>query len=963
MNQGEMKMLRMFECSCGEVIIRDKPQQKALCPNCRHYVKTYADFKDEEEYTKFQQLESDLIELQEFDHESVPVDEPVDEVNDVDENNIYEQKFLFKASKSATLVSDLFIDVAKDFNFRHVGITKEFGKNNRSLTVEFKGYEFTADFTKFKATYDKEIVKRALHGRQLNVNTYHLYRDNKGDGRGYLTLVAGKKYLVLQVPYIKEFEEFIAKFKNSRKIQKHRVFTSDPVAESDKRSRYERYAYVIPENQLGFFLNKFIKFKWDDMCKPASDEELAASKQIYHPKKNLDDLELNSEYRVNKIHELIQEFLDTKELTEVLTKVGIHRGKGYGFAKEFIDAKVESVEELIKALAEIGVYLDDIDTKMAEPVVYVRSAYCPPSPWIYKPIAVPDHLTAKEAIEFKTHRFELMDMKEYDKICSNIPKTTIYEDRILEDVIIEVLGLDNKSSLEALINVFKINEARRILGLFKALRKCSSRQKERAILKELRNEERALVNELKQYSRNAVPKRIELGNLLQEQIRYLTFKESTNVYFKEMEDETPASIEDHDLYHFEYKSDFDEEVQQVKIRNSVPTKLEELSYADNRKIMPPVELGNYLRTNVQYKSKTEAIINPFYDDDSALMKEILYFKGQNVLEDDSFKDKRALVVTGARKLNSMVKEFLPAIMYHKFKNYDYIITGGNGDTDTLAERIALKMDIPIIQCSPRNVARINGHQKNILKAGGTLYSFKGAKEKYGGPLDYQLRDELMAQIGARAQGRAFAVAAEVFSGTAITAWYCKEEGLTVDTFASPCLENYHTPRKEVDHLSREELLDIMKDKNPYVYNQMVFNDLMAKKGKTTAAEYIKDPIYPVFRAKQEALKAKEDISNVITHGPGYRKLVNPTLSKNQVLEVGLQKQTLAEAQAEFQANRRRTKRIQHFNMLCNKAMKLKRENPDEYEDFIREYPEVKEEIAKREENIKAFRARRAKNKR
>lgn len=936
MNQGEMKMIRVFKCSCGEVIIRDKPQQKALCPKCRHYVKTYIDFKDMEEYTAFEQLESDLIELQEF--------EQVDDT--VDETNIYEQKFLFRASKSATLVSDLFIDVAKDFKFRHVGITKEFGKNNRSLTVEFKGYEFTADFTRFKKEYDKEIVKRALHGRQLNVNTYHLYRDNNGDGRGYLTLVAGKKYLVLQVPYIKEFEEFIAKFKNSRKIQKHRVFTSDPVAESDKRSRYERYAYVIPENQLGFFLKKFIQFKWDDMCKPASDEELAASKQIYHPKKNLDDLELNSEYRVNKIYELIQEFLPEKS------------------DEESVDESVdEPAEELVKELAEIGVYLDDIDTKMAEPVAYMRYAYCPPSPWIYKPIAVPDHLTAKEAIEFKTHRFELMDMKEYDKICSEIPKTLVYEDRVLEDVIIEVLGLDNKSSLEGLINVFKINEARRILGLFKALRKCSSRQKERAILKELRNEEEALVNELKQYSRNAVPKRIELGNLLQEQIRYLTFKESTNVYFKEMEDETPASIEDHDLYHFEYKSDFDEEVQQVKIRNSVPTKLEELSYADNRKIMPPVELGNYLRTNVQYKSKTEAIINPFYDDDSALMKEILYFKGQNVLEDDSFKDKRALVVTGARKLNSMVKEFLPAIMYHKFKNYDYIITGGNGDTDTIAERIALKMDIPIIQCSPRNVARINGHQKNILKAGGTLYSFKGVKEKYGGPLDYQLRDELMAQIGARAQGRAFAVAAEVFSGTAITAWYCKEEGLTVDTFASPCLENYHAPRKEVDHLSREELLDIMKDKNPYVYNQMVFNDLMAKKGKTTAAEYIKDPIYPVFRAKQEALKAKEDISNVITHGPGYRKLVNPTLSKNQVLEVGLQKQALAEAQAEFQANRRRTKRIQHFNMLCNKAMKLKRENPDEYEDFIREYPEVKEEIAKREENIKAFRARRAKNKR
>lgn len=927
-----MKMIRVFKCSCGEVIIRDKPQQKALCPKCRHYVKTYIDFKDMEEYTAFEQLESDLIELQEF--------EQVDDT--VDETNIYEQKFLFKASKSATLVSDLFIDVAKDFNFRHVGITKEFGKNNKSLTVEFKGYEFTADFTKFKATYDKEIVKRALHGRQLNVNTYHLYRDNKGDGRGYLTLVAGKKYLVLQVPYIKEFEEFIAKFKNSRKIQKHRVFTSDPVAESDKRSRYERYAYVIPENQLGFFLRKFIQFKWDDMCKPASDEELAASKQIYHPKKNLDDLELNSEYRVNKIYELIQEFLPEKS------------------DEESVD---ESAEELVKELAEIGVYLDDINTKMAEPVVYIRSESCPPSPWVYKPIAVPDHLTAKETIKFKTHRFELMDMKEYDKICSNIPKTTIYENRVLEDVIIEVLGLDNKSSLEALINVFKINEARRILGLFKALRKCSSRQKERAILKELRNEEGALVNELKQYSRNAVPKRIELGDLLQEQIRYLTFKESTNVYFKEMEDETPASIEDHDLYRFEYKSDFDEEVQQVKIRNSVPTKLEELSYADNRKIMPPVELGNYLRTNVQYKSKTEAIINPFYDDDSVLMKEVLYFKGQNVLEDDSFKDKRALVVTGARKLNSMVKEFLPAIMYHKFKNYDYIITGGNGDTDTIAERIALKMDIPIIQCSPRNVARINGHQKNILKAGGTLYSFKGTKEKYGGPLDYQLRDELMAQIGARAQGRAFAVAAEVFSGTAITAWYCKEEGLTVDTFASPCLENYHAPRKEVDHLSREELLDIMKDKNPYVYNQMVFNDLMAKKGKTTAAEYIKDPIYPVFRAKQEALKAKEDISNVITHGPGYRKLVNPTLSKNQVLEVGLQKQALAEAQAEFQENRRRTKRIQHFNMLCNKAMKLKRESPDQYEDFIREYPEVKDEITKREENIKAFRARRAKNKR
>lgn len=932
MNQGEMKMIRVFKCSCGEVIIRDKPQQKALCPKCRHYVKTYIDFKDMEEYTAFEQLESDLIELQEF--------EQVDDT--VDETNIYEQKFLFKASKSATLVSDLFIDVAKDFNFRHVGITKEFGKNNKSLTVEFKGYEFTADFTKFKATYDKEIVKRALHGRQLNVNTYHLYRDNKGDGRGYLTLVAGKKYLVLQVPYIKEFEEFIAKFKNSRKIQKHRVFTSDPVAESDKRSRYERYAYVIPENQLGFFLRKFIQFKWDDMCKPASDEELAASKQIYHPKKNLDDLELNSEYRVNKIYELIQEFLPEKS------------------DEESVD---ESAEELVKELAEIGVYLDDINTKMAEPVVYIRSESCPPSPWVYKPIAVPDHLTAKETIKFKTHRFELMDMKEYDKICSNIPKTTIYENRVLEDVIIEVLGLDNKSSLEALINVFKINEARRILGLFKALRKCSSRQKERAILKELRNEEGALVNELKQYSRNAVPKRIELGDLLQEQIRYLTFKESTNVYFKEMEDETPASIEDHDLYRFEYKSDFDEEVQQVKIRNSVPTKLEELSYADNRKIMPPVELGNYLRTNVQYKSKTEAIINPFYDDDSVLMKEVLYFKGQNVLEDDSFKDKRALVVTGARKLNSMVKEFLPAIMYHKFKNYDYIITGGNGDTDTIAERIALKMDIPIIQCSPRNVARINGHQKNILKAGGTLYSFKGTKEKYGGPLDYQLRDELMAQIGARAQGKAFAVAAEVFSGTAITAWYCKEEGLTVDTFASPCLENYHAPRKEVDHLSREELLDIMKDKNPYVYNQMVFNDLMAKKGKTTAAEYIKDPIYPVFRAKQEALKAKEDISNVITHGPGYRKLVNPTLSKNQVLEVGLQKQALAEAQAEFQENRRRTKRIQHFNMLCNKAMKLKRESPDQYEDFIREYPEVKDEITKREENIKAFRARRAKNKR
>lgn len=963
-----MKMIRVFECECcGESIIRDKPQQKALCPNCRHYVKTYADFKDEEEYTKFQQLESDLIELQEFDHESVPVDEQVDDTMDVDESKIYEQKFLFRASKSATLVSDLFVDVAKDFNFRHVGITKEFGKNNRSLTVGFKGYDFIADFTRFKKDYDKEVVKRALHGRKLNVNTYHLYRDNNGDGRGYLTLVAGKKYLVLQVPYIKEFEEFIVKFKESRKIQKQRVFTSDPVAESDKRSRYERYAYVIPENQLGFFLKKFIQFKWDDMCKPASDEELAAAKQIYRPKKNLDDLELDSSYRVNRIYELIQEFLNPKdELTEALTKIGIHGVKFYGSIKEFLNSKMEPVEKLAKELAEIGVYLDDIATKMAEPVVRVRYAYCPPSPWIYKSIPMPDHLKGDEVLKFKTHKFELMDMEEYDKICSEIPKTLVYENRVLEDVIIEVLGLNNKSNLEALISIFKIDEARRIRGLFKALRKCTSRQKERSILKELRKEEkkdRTLVHELKQGSFKAVPKRIELGDLLKEQIRYLTFKESTNVYFKEMEDETPDCIEDHDLYEFEYKSDFDEEVKQVKIRNSVPTELEELSYADNRKIMPPVELGNYLRTNVQYKSKTEAIINPFYDDDSVLMKEVLYFKGQNVLEDDSFKDKRALVVTGARKLNSMVKEFLPAIMYHKFKNYDYIITGGNGDTDTIAERIALKMDIPIIQCSPRNVARINGHQKNILKAGGTLYSFKGAKEKYGGPLDYQLRDELMAQIGARTQGRAFAVAAEVFSGTAITAWYCKEEGLTVDTFASPCLENYHAPRKEVDHLSREELLDIMKDKNPYVYNQMVFNDLMAKKGKTTAAEYIKDPIYPVFRAKQEALKAKEDISNVITHGPGYRKLVNPTLSKNQVLEVGLQKQALAEAQAEFQENRRRTKRIQHFNMLCNKAMKLKRESPDEYEDFIREYPEVKKEIAKREENIKAFRARRAKNKR
>ena len=64
MNQKEVKkMLRAFECDCGEVIIKDKPQSKALCPKCRHYVKIYVDFEDREEYLNFKEILEDLYEL------------------------------------------------------------------------------------------------------------------------------------------------------------------------------------------------------------------------------------------------------------------------------------------------------------------------------------------------------------------------------------------------------------------------------------------------------------------------------------------------------------------------------------------------------------------------------------------------------------------------------------------------------------------------------------------------------------------------------------------------------------------------------------------------------------------------------------------------------------------------------------------------------------------------------------
>ena len=865
MNQKEVKeMLRAFECDCGEVIIKDKPQSKALCPKCRHYVKTYVDFKDREEYLDFKEILEDLQDLKDIEAFKKELEErEIEELENIgveDTEELYPEEFLVSASRAATLPSPLFEPFAKEFYPRRVGLDFTPKKGN-GFVLDFKGYGFVADFDYFKLTYEEEIVKRAVTGKKLNVNTWHILKDEQDQGRGYLHLIEGEKYVSIMVPYIEAFNEDIRRFKESRMIQNHRIFTDSQLESSDKRARRDMYAYVLPDNpvQLGFFLNKYAKYLCAERRKPAQDEELEEAK-TKPVNKSLADLEYEYEFRLERIWTTIQDLLEIP--SSMLHGIKLKHGMRWLETGEYpllIEDQILEVEsdfnkifgdhtnlEILKDLLNIRnnflhLYGEDFETLqerkdqlLTEGTSYTVYHGDVPSRW-----KMVDKEDAIEGLPLemmiggqKVKNYvspsgreqvrQLIPEDEYRAMCAHIQEEERISIPSSPSVISQLLHLDEEDFLQNLQTVFLTKEAKDTRKMMKALN-TSSRMKEREALKAFdQKDDRGrqynavyalLVDENDNPSR--ISTREELGELLREQSKYLFFKASENVHMKEMEETYSTGYEDHSLYSQEIDDQEDN-----GIDYEVPSTFDQLSRHDVNLLEESknFEVCQNKKTKHIWINKMSIIENPFYDSRSRLMKKDIYFKGQNVFKDGFFKNKNILVGSGQRKMTKVTKAYTPTIIKHMLKDCEYIVTGGNGETDKLFETIALELGVKIIQCTPRAI-RLNSHQRKILDAGGTILSFKSLKEKYQGAIDYQLRNELMAQIGSHAKKQggnasALMIGAGTYSGTASTWYFCKEEGLSVETFASPILETNFQPQKiEVSKRNvkeENELKDIAK---------------------------------------------------------------------------------------------------------------------------------------------------------
>ena len=866
MNQKEVKeMLRAFECDCGEVIIKDKPQSKALCPKCRHYVKTYVDFKDREEYLDFKEILEDLQDLKDIEAFKKELEErEIEELENIgveDTEELYPEEFLVSASRAATLPSPLFEPFAKEFYPRRVGLDFTPKKGN-GFVLDFKGYGFVADFDYFKLTYEEEIVKRAVTGKKLNVNTWHILKDEQDQGRGYLHLIEGEKYVSIMVPYIEAFNEDIRRFKESRMIQNHRIFTDSQLESSDKRARRDMYAYVLPDNpvQLGFFLNKYAKYLCAERRKPAQDEELEEAK-TKPVNKSLADLEYEYEFRLERIWTTIQDLLEIP--SSMLHGIKLKHGMRWLETGEYpllIEDQILEVEsdfnkifgdytnlEILKDLLNIRnnflhLYGEDFETLqerkdhlLTEGTSYTVYHGDVPSRWkmVDKEDAI-EGLPLEMMIGGKKVKNyvspsgreqvrQLIPEDEYRAMCAHIQEEERISIPSSPSVISQLLHLDEEDFLQNLQTVFLTKEAKDTRKMMKALN-TSSRMKEREALKAFdQKDDRGrqynavyalLVDENDNPSR--ISTREELGELLREQSKYLFFKASENVHMKEMEETYSTGYEDHTLY----SQEIDDQEEDNGIDYEVPSTFDQLSRHDVNLLEESknFEVCQNKKTKHIWINKMSIIENPFYDSRSRLMKKDIYFKGQNVFKDGFFKNKNILVGSGQRKMTKVTKAYAPTIIKHMLKDCEYIVTGGNGETDKLFETIALELGVKIIQCTPRAI-RLNSHQRKILDAGGTILSFKSLKEKYQGAIDYQLRNELMAQIGSHAKKQggnasALMIGAGTYSGTASTWYFCKEEGLSVETFASPILETNFQPQKvEVSKRNVEEeneLKDIAK---------------------------------------------------------------------------------------------------------------------------------------------------------
>jgi len=846
MNQKEVKkMLRAFECDCGEVIIKDKPQSKALCPKCRHYVKTYVDFEDREEYLDFKEMLEDLqdlkdIEVFEKELEEREIEEQLEDTEDTEE--LYPEEFLVSASRAATLPSPLFEPFAKEFYPRRVGLDFTPKKGN-GFVLDFKGYGFVADFDYFKLTYEEEIVKRAVTGKKLNVNTWHILKDEQDQGRGYLHLIEGEKYVSIMVPYIESFNEDIRRFKESRMIQNHRIFTTSQLESSDKRARRDMYAYVLPDNpvQLGFFLNKYAKYLCAERRKPAQDEELEEAK-TKPVNKSLADLEYEYEFRLERIWTIIQDLLEIP--SSMLHGIKLQHGMRWLETGEYpllIEDQILEVEsdfnkifgdhtnlEILKDLLNIRnnflhLYGEDFeilqerkDHLLTEGTSYTVYHGDVPSRW-----KMVDKEDAIEGLPLemmiggqKVKNYvspsgreqvrQLIPEDEYRAMCAHIQEEERISIPSSPSVISQLLHLDEEDFLQNLQTVFLTKEAKDTRKMMKALN-TSSRMKEREALKAFDQKDdhgrqynaayALLIDENDNPSR--ISTREELGELLREQSKYLFFKASENVHMKEMEETYSTGYEDHSLY----SQEIDDQEENNGTDYEVPSTFDQLSRHDVSLLEESqhFEVCQNKKGKHLWINKMSIIENPFYDSRSKLMRKDIYFKGQNVFDDGFFKEKNVLVGSGQRKMTKVVKAYAPTIIKHMLKDCEYIVTGGNGETDKLFETIALKLGVKIIQCTPRAI-RLNSHQRKILDAGGTILSFKSLKEKYQGAIDYQLRNELMAQIGSHAKEQggnasALMIGAGTYSGTASTWYFCKEEGLNVETFASPILETNFQPQK------------------------------------------------------------------------------------------------------------------------------------------------------------------------
>lgn len=862
-------MLRIFTCECGESIIKDKPQSKALCPKCRHYVKTYVDFEDREEYLDFKEILEDLQDLKDIEAFKKELEErEIEELENIgveDTEELYPEEFLVSASRAATLPSPLFEPFAKEFYPRRVGLDFTPKKGN-GFVLDFKGYGFVADFDYFKLTYEKEIVKRAVTGKKLNVNTWHILKDEQDQGRGYLHLIEGEKYVSIMVPYIEAFNEDIRRFKESRMIQNHRIFTDSQLESSDKRARRDIYAYVLPDNpvQLGFFLNKYAKYLCAERRKPAQDEELEAikSKSV---NKSLADLEYEYEFRLERIWTIIQDLL---EVSSMLHGIKLKHGMTWLETGKYPCLEIkdqESQDQVLKVESDFNkIFGEHTNLEILKDLLNIRNNFLHLYGEDFKTLQErKDHLLTEGTPYTVYHgdvpsRWKMVDKEdvveglplemmiggqkvknyvspsgreqvrqlipedEYRAMCAHIQEEERISIPSSPSVISQLLHLDEEDFLQNLQTVFLTKEAKDTRKMMKALN-TSSRMKEREALKAFDQKDdhgrqynavyALLIDENDNPSR--ISTREELGELLREQSKYLFFKASENVHMKEMEETYSTGYEDHSLY----SQEIDDQEDNDSIDYEVPSTFDQLSRHDVSLLEESqhFEVCQNKKGKHLWINKMTIIENPFYDSRSKLMRKDIYFKGKNIFDDGFFKDKNVLVGSGQRKMTKVTKAYAPTIIKHMLKDCEYVVTGGNGETDKLFETIALELGVKIIQCTPRAI-RLNSHQRKILDAGGTILSFKSLKEKYQGAIDYQLRNELMAQIGSHAKEQggnasALMIGAGTYSGTASTWYFCKEEGLSVETFASPILETNFKPQKievkrEVN--DENELKDIAK---------------------------------------------------------------------------------------------------------------------------------------------------------